>query len=388
MAFMGLALRSKIVFELPSINYNHLLEAHSHFGLGGWATLTLMVILVKELLPKSRQILNLYQWVLGSVLFFAWGMLLTFVFGGFNTISTVSTLCFIICNYLWGGIFLSDLARVKIDPTVKLLAVCAVLCLILSTSGLLTISYIYFSKSFDAFLYRNALFTYLHFLYNGFFTLAIFAVLFHRISILKKVENNRNREWFAKALCVSVIPSLFITYLWQDPNFWIRIIAILGCLTLLICFYLFLRIIVSIKTIYRYELSALRVIMFISMSSFLLKIFLQGFTVFPIIGNAIFGNRPVIMGFLHMVFLAFVTLFILAYIIQERVLNLQIRWINIGIYLFVSAVVLNELLLLTQGLSTMLVAGSVVFPWLLWLTGIVFFLATVFLILGRLLSKK
>lgn len=389
MAFLGTVLRSKIVFELPFINYNHLLEAHSHFGLGGWATLAIMTMLVRELLPESANNRSLYEWLLGSVLFCAWGMMITFMIWGYNTISTVSTLCFIGLNYFWGWIFLRDLLKKNIDSAVKLLAVCSVICLILSTSGLLAISYIYFSKTFDAFLYRNALFTYLHFLYNGFFTLAIFSILFNHVNQKKdNMTSTRNMRRFAKALCISIIPSLFITYLWQDPNNWIRFIAIIGCFLLLICFYLFLANTASWQTLYKQEKPVVRWLIFISLSSFLLKIFLQGFTVFPVIGNAIFGNRPVIMGFLHMVFLAFVTLFILAYFIQRGILDSKLKWVNAAIYLFIVAVVINELLLLTQGLATMLVAGSAVFPWLLWLTGIVLFAATLLLIFGRIQSRK
>ena len=389
MAFLGFVLRSKIVFELPFINYNHLLEAHSHFGLGGWATLTIMTMLIRELLPESSRKKEIYQWILGSVLFFAWTMLITFMIWGYNGISTVSMLCFIMLNYFWGGVFLKDLLKTKTDSTVKLLAGSSVICLILSTSGLLAISYIYFSKSFDAFLYRNALFTYLHFLYNGFFTLAIFAILFNLV--IQKTDgrvSNGNMQWFAKTLCLSIIPSLFITYLWQDPNKWIRIIAILGCIVLLICFYIFLKTMASLQSIYKHQKPVIRWLIFVSLTSFMLKIFLQGFTVFPVIGNAIFGNRPVIMGFLHMVFLAFVTLFILAYFIQEGLLNSHMKWATTGSYLFVIAVVINEMLLLTQGLSTMLVAGSIVFPWLLWLTAIVLFLATLFLVFGRIQSRR
>jgi hypothetical protein len=387
-AFLGMILRSKVVFALPFINYNRLLEAHSHFGLGGWATLVIMTLLVSELLPASLHKKLVYQWLLRSIIICAWCMLIAFLLWGYNTISTVSSICFIILNYFWGGVFLMDLLKTRAQSSVKLLAICSVFCLILSTSGLLAISYIYFSKTFDAIFYRNALFTYLHFLYNGFFTLAIFALLFNHIgqNISKLVR--KNIRWFSITICASVIPSLFITYLWQDPNLWIRLIAIIGCLLLLVCFYLFLKTAVSLQAIYRSEISAIRFLMLISMGCFMLKIFLQSFTVFPVIGNAIFGNRPVIMGFLHMVFLGFVTLFILAYFIKEGILNPQMKWVNVAIYLFTIAVILNETLLLTQGLTTMLMAGNMIFPWLLWMTGIVLFLGSVLIAYGRIQSRK
>ncbi len=90
----------------------------------------------------------------------------------------------------------------------------------------------------------------------------------------------------------------------------------------------------------------------------MLKIFLQSFTIFPVIGDAIFGNRPIIMGFLHLVFLGFVTLFILAYFIKKDLLNSKTKWTRIAVIAFAVAVILNEVFLISQGFAAMLINGS------------------------------
>ena len=387
-AALGLVLRSKMVFALPFINYNRLLEAHSHFSLGGWATLVIMVILVRELIPETLNKKPVYQWLLGSIFSCAWFMLLSFLIWGYSAIAAISTICFIFLNYIWCGVFLTDFLKTKTESSVKLLAISSIVCLILSTSGPFIIAYIYFSKTFDAFLYRNALFTYLHFLYNGFFTLAILAVLFKGIGQNISVKAARHRRWFSIAICASIIPSLFITYLWQDPNNWIRLIAVAGSLLLLFCFYSFLMTAVSLRSAYREEKTGTRFLILISLGSFMLKLLLQSFTVFPAIGNAIFGNRPVIMGFLHMVFLAYVTLFVLAYFLRNGILNSERKLVNVAIYIFAIAVITNEVLLLTQGLAAMLIAGSMVFLWLLWITGVGLFSGSVLLLLGRMQTRR
>jgi hypothetical protein len=115
-------------------------------------------------------------------------------------------------------------------------AVSSIVYLILSSSGVIIITYIYFTKSFDAIFYRDALFTYLHFQYNGFFTLAIFALLFNLLDKRTSVKAKGNIYRFSVTLCISVIPSLFISYLWQDPNLWLRMIAIMGSILMLTSF--------------------------------------------------------------------------------------------------------------------------------------------------------
>ena len=131
------------------------------------------------------------------------------------------------------------------------------------------------------FFTETALFTYLHFQYNGFFTLAIFALLFNligkRISVGTKISIYR----FSVVLSISVIPSLFLSYLWQDPNFWLRVVAIVGSLLMLMSFCLFMICVPSLRTIYKEEKSVVRFLVFLSMGSFLLKICLQSFTIFP-----------------------------------------------------------------------------------------------------------
>ena len=382
-ALLGLVLRSKIVFALPFINYNHLLEAHSHFTFGGWVTLILMALFIYELLPESVSQRPIYQWLLGSIATCAWGMLLAFAVKGFSTVSIVLSLCFVLLTYLFGVVFIRDLLRAKLASCVKLLAVTAIVYLILSSSGVIFITYIYFTKSFDAIFYRDALFTYLHFQYNGFFTLAIFALLFNLIDKRISVKAKRYIYRFSTALCISVIPSLFMSYLWQDPKLWLRIIAIIGSMLMLLSFYFFIILAQSVRTIYKEEKPVLRFLVFLSMGSFMLKIFLQSFTIFPAIGDAIFGNRPIIMGFLHLVFLGFVTLFILAYFIKKGLLDSETIWTRIAAIVFAVAVILNEVFLISQGFAAMLINGSSIFPWLLWTTGSLLFVGSLLIAIAR-----
>ena len=50
--------------------------------------------------------------------------------------------------------------------------------------------------------------------------------------------------------------------------------------------------------------------------SFGLKMFLNVGTIIPALGHAVYGDRPVIIGFLHLVFLAFVSFFLHGILIE------------------------------------------------------------------------
>ncbi|HXB44627.1 MAG TPA: hypothetical protein VNV85_11240, partial [Puia sp.] len=243
-------------------------------------------------------------------------------------------------------------------------------------------------KSFEAFLYRDALFTYLHFQYNGFFTMAIFALLFNHLSKNISAKTQKNIYRFAISLCISTVPSLFLSYLWQDPNQWLRLIAVAGSVLLLLTCFAFIISARSLLSNYLDQKPVIRFLVLLSMSAFLLKLFLQCFTIFPEIGNAIFGNRPIIMGFLHLVFLGFVSLFILAFFTKINLLDGEKTSTKSALLVFAAAVVLNEALLITQGLATMFIPGSALFPWLLWIAAICLFLGTILIAIARIQTNK
>src|SRR4249920_3166166 len=95
-AFVGMILRSKIVFSLPFIDYNRLLDAHSHFAFGAWATLALMFLLVYEVLPESLFRKPVYQWLLAGVALNSWIQLFTYFFVRNGDLSNFFSTLFII----------------------------------------------------------------------------------------------------------------------------------------------------------------------------------------------------------------------------------------------------------------------------------------------------
>ena len=369
-ALLGLLLRSKILFALPAINYTHLLDSHSHFAFGGWITLALVVLMVSRLLPPGQGQKKIYQWIYLSLSISSWIMLLTYYLEANSTLSALVSGLFIMSTYLLAWVFIRDIRSIGLDRTISLLAIAALACLVLSSAGPLTLDYLFATRSTNAIVYRDALFTYLHLQYNGFFTLSVFSLFFHRIQPMLPFAGRRAIRRFSVALVISIIPSLFLSYLWHDPHGIFRIIAVSGSFLVLLSLTLF---ILSSKRLLQavggFE-SIVRFILYLSFGAFVLKSFLQGFTIFPALGNAVFGNRPMIIGFLHLVFLGFTSLFILAYYAQEQVLDTKSRFSRIALILFSLGVVFNEGVLLSQGLGAMFLQSSVFTPWFLWIISI------------------
>ncbi len=385
-ALLGMALRSKILFSIPFLDYNRLLDAHFHFAFGGWVTLALAVLLVYNLLPATLYGKASYKWLLISILTSAWLLLLSSPLPANSISSSFFSTLFILVNYVFAWFFIRDIVKANISKTVRLLAVSSVVCLILSSFGVFTLAYLFASKSLNSFAYRDALYSYLHLQYNGFFTLAVFALLFQKLEPKMTLDAKTKSYQFSVLLCASTFPSLFLTYLWRDPNDVYRVIAVCGSVLLLLSFIWFVRLIPALKELAKSIHPLIRYMSYLCMAAFSLKIFLQSLTLFPEVGNAVFGDRPVIIGFLHLVFLGFVTPFIFIWFAQSGFLNIRLAFTKLSLIIFTIAVLLNEAVLMTQGLGAMLIKSSQIFPWVLWVLSIFLLIGAVLIAIARIKS--
>ncbi len=384
---LGFILRSKILFSLPGINYLNLLDAHSHFAFGGWVTLALLFLLVRELLPESFGKRSVYPWLFGGIVLSTLGILLTISFNNKSFLAGFFPDLFILITYVFGWFFIKDIRKSGAGKTVSLLCISAIISLILSSAGPITLTYLHAIKSFHTFLNRDASYVYLHLQYNGFFTLAVFALLFHKLNPKISIRSRQHFYGFSVLLCVSIFPSLFLNFLWQDPNNLFRIIAVTGSILIFISVTWFIVSALPLLKYARMAMPVVRYILFLSTGAFVLKMYLQSFTIFPSIGNAVFGDRPAIIGFLHLVFLGFVSPFILAYYVQISMLNIKIKLTGVALILFMTGVVFNEIILMLQGLGAMFLKSSYLFSWLLWGISILLMMGTISIFTARIKSR-
>lgn len=339
-ALLGVLLRCKQLFPLPFIQYKYLLHAHSHFAFGGWITLALLALLIYRLLPPASFVKPVYQKILYGILITSLGMLCSFPFQGYGLFSIIFSMLFIVFTYWAAFELIRDLRHAQLPAASKNLAVSALLYLCLSSVGPFLLAFLLASGIHNATLYNNAIYTYLHLQYNGFFTLAVFALVFHTRPVA--------RERFSFVLNLSVLPSMCIAYLWSMPGIWIGVIAIVGALLLIwsaACFVF----------LFPIRIGSL---MKLSMLAFLLKQVFLAATIVPAIGALIFYNRPMIIGFLHLVLLGFVTLYLLANFIRTGLLPGS-RYV----YIFLAGILLNEALLFLQGVGVMFAFNSYLFQW-------------------------
>ena len=382
-ALLGMTLRTKLLFTVRFIDFKNFLSAHSHFAFGGWVTLALMILFITNLLTSAQQQKRTYQWILWGIELNALGMAVTFPFEGYALLSIIFSTLFIFFTYAFSWIFFRDLRKTSVEPLVKSLANAALAFLVISSIGPFTLAYILATKTGNAILYRDAIYTYLHFQYNGFFTLSVFALFLNQLLERSDLVSKGKIRSFVVFLCLSVVPALFLSLLWHAYNIYIRGLAIVGCALTIITLAFFSRIAFK-KTVYSiYKSSTARTLLALSMISFTIKMLLQVGTIIPSLANAVFGYRPIIIGFLHLVFLGFVTFYILSHFIKENVFPFEKLISKTAIVFFSLAIVVNETILLVDGIGLMFSTTNPIYAWLLWIASILLFTGACLILAAR-----
>lgn len=372
-AFWGFVLRSKILFPIPFVDYRNVISAHSHFAFAGWVGLCLVTLLIYNLLPQQLSQKKFYQFILIGTEISSLGMVAFFPFEGYSATSIFFSSLYIVMNYVFAPVFIKDVLQSVNDKSTRLVSIASVASLLLSAIGPLGIVYILLSKSGDSILYRDSIYTFLHFQYNGFFTLAVVALFFQFLHT-KGIAAGHRLQTFALFLTLSVLPALALSLLWHN-HFIYYVFAAIGALFILLAVRHLIPFFTSFGENKLFSSLLAKRLGLFALVSLLLKMVLNVGTLIPSLGDAVYGNRPVIIGFLHLVFLGFVTFFILSRLLEAGYFTRHQKIIRFPFYVFSFGIIANETLLMLQGLGILFKTNSNIFNWLLW--G-----ASIFLLLG------
>jgi hypothetical protein len=218
----------------------------------------------------------------------------------------------------------------------------------------------------------GAVFYYLHFQYNGWFLFVIFGTLNEQIaSQTKKFDFKRNFN----ILAIAAIMTLFLSIPSIDKQNMLGIVIFAIVIMQFLVFISFLRnttegngppLLLNNKI----KIPLMRIVTF----AILIKGILQVLILVPSLDQYAFGLRPVIIAYLHLVLIGVVSFYIFHYLIKERIL-LMSENLNKGLLIFLLGFILNEIVLVLQGLSWLNIVG-------LPLTNETLFLAAILMLVG------
>ncbi len=383
-AALGVFLRLFAVFEIPG-TYRYLVHTHSHIALLGWVYTALLTLIYRVFL-KDKPIAKKYRRIFWSTQITLAGMLLTFPFTGYALFSIIFSSLFLIVSYWFAYFFFKHTtAAQKKTQSYKLIRI-ALWYMILSSIGPWSLGGIMTTVGSASPWYKNAIYFYLHFQYNGWFLLALFGIFF---CILERRSYNLPQKVFRRffiLLNLGVILTLFISILWMRPPFIFYLLALTGGALQMIAFWVFL------KELFSKGLNILRslpqktkLLLKIIAITLGLKLFAQFIGSFPVAIDIISRNTDFVISYIHWMFLGVVSISIFAFLNYYRLLRISVPVFVIYLVGFFS----TEALIFYRGVSSWW--GTLPIPNISFFianASVVILIAAGFLLLNQFLRKK
>lgn len=344
-ATAGVLLRFKTIFSLPWLNYKFLLHGHSHFAFAGWVSMFLMAALIGNFpVAMAKKYERLF--LLNALA--AYGMLASFPFQGYGAVSISFSTLSVFISWWFAYLCWKDYSSQSGSKLAARLTHWALAFLVLSSAGTFYLAFLMATKVNHPDLYFGAVYFYLHFQYNGWFFFTILALVLGRLPV---VLQDRLRP-VLQVLAIATIPAWVLSALWMRLPTWMYLTA---CIAAIVQLYAYLRMVALVFSgkAFQSVVPAVRFLWVLSLIALSVKFLLQTGSIFPALSQYAFAYRPVVIGYLHLVLLGFVSLFNFGWMMHHGLIRLRTGILPAAAWLFLAGFLLTELTLMAQGITAM-----------------------------------
>jgi hypothetical protein len=352
-ACLGLTLRYAFVWEIPWIKYKHVMHAHSHVAMLGWAYMILSFFVWRVFARGLRNRTYNALFAVGELSVI--GMMISFPIQGYGLYSIAFSTTFLLAALYYLYLVLRQLSNRK-GADITLMKT-AISWFVISTLGVWAMGPIMAGRGIASLYYYMAIQFFLHFQFNGWFTFVILALFFNQIREMGIPFSERDFRRFYLLMTTSCVLTFALALSWAEPDEALFVSNGLGVILQLLSLVFFLRTINgSARRAFRAKMESFPFLFYqVAFVSFVAKIIIQSAVVIPAIAVISYTIRLYVLGFIHLILLGSITAFVLGYgfsigAIQYKRLVSRLGWI-----LLLSGFVLTETILFGQG--TMLWAG-------------------------------
>ena len=342
--FLGVIMRMYQVIEMD-FNYKNILHIHSHIALLGWVY-TALTTLIFQLFLAEKNIERSYRRLFWSTQISIIGMMVTFPFTGYALFSIIFSTYFLINSYVFLRLFLKHTSKEQKKTNSYKLIRASLWLMALSSLGPWALGGIMNTLGSTSSWYRNAIYFYLHFQYNGWFLLALIGLLF---SVFERYSINVTRKSFQIFYCLflsGIFLTFFLSVLWMNPPLFYNYLGGFGSVLQIVAFGLLLKILWKNKkniliNFSNYNFTIVKIIGVL----YAAKLVLQLIGSVPYYAAKFSSNIDFIIAYLHWIFLGIVTISLFVLLKNYKLLK-----INKAIMLvYFLALILTESLLFYKG---------------------------------------
>ncbi len=352
-SLLGVTLRYKIAFSLPFINQKFLLEAHSHFAFAGWISQVLMAFIVKYLYEKDVNIqMKKYQRLLLANIITAYGMLLSFPFQGYGAISIIFSTLNIFVSYAFAFFVWKDLNSLKTKCVSHNWFKASLAFNAFSSLGVFLLAFMLATKSVQTNLYLATEYFFLHFQYNGWFFFACMGLLQAYMISKNIAPANKIGKMIFWLFFIAAIPAYFLSALWLPIPIWVYVMVVIAAAMQCVGFIILMNHLVKSRKLVAQNLSKqTKLLWLFALIALVIKLSLQMVSVVPSLSTLTVGFRPIVIGYLHLVLLGVITIFLIGYFTEVNAVHHKSFYT--GVTIFVTGIIINEILLMIEGAAAL-----------------------------------
>ena len=374
---VGVMMRYNMAFSLPGFNHKFMQESHSHFAFYGWVSAGIFLFVTKYLSENYPKInLKKYQYLMISNQIGSYGMLFTFLYGGYFWLSIVLSSIALFTGFAYFIFLLIDTKSNK-NPEIMWLKSGAFFATF-SAIGIFGLAYFSSKKEEFDVLFRACTYFYLHYQYNGFFIFSCIGLLL--ISLKKlgiEIEEKLNKTIFY-LLFFGCFLGYGLSILWieMNPIFYgffilISIDQLFGAILFLNC--------IRKTDLFNNQNFIQKLLISVFGFAFILKFLLQGLSAIPALGVFAFININIVIAYLHLVLLMGISLFLIWKILQLVEIEFN-KLLKFSILLLVFGIVCNEIVLALSGIfSIFYIPFLSAKYWLLFVSVVIMFSIGIFI---------
>ncbi len=343
-ACLGLSLRLFAVADIPA-NYKFLVHTHSHIALLGWVYTAFSTLLV-YLYCRNELNSSLYRKIFWFAQICIIGMLFTFPFTGYALFSIIFSTLFLIATYFFAWFFLKKVpVRQKNRNSYKIIRA-SLWFLIISSVGPWSLGYIMTALGNTSSWYRNAIYFYLHFQYNGWFLVALTGIFLFLLEERGFHMKEKLFKTFYYLLNGGVVLSFFLSILWMKPAPIFYILAATGGFLQLAAYYLLFRHMMMEK-VSAFFPAKLLFILKLTGVFFTIKLVAQLAGAIPAVAEIVTLNTDLVIAYLHWIFLGIISLSLLAILDHYRLLKFS----KSSFIIYISGFMLTEFFIAYRGIG-------------------------------------
>ena len=344
-ALLGLVLRLFQLIEFP-FDYRFMVHTHSHVALLGWVYTALTTLIYKSYLSKAsidKKYRNLFWFTQITII----GMLFTFPFTGYALFSILFSTLFLFASYVFMWLFIKHTSEEqKRSHSYKCIRV-SLWYMVISSLGPWALGMIMNTAGSGSDLYRNAIYFYLHFQYNGWFIMALIGIFFYILEQNSIKLPSKTFQLFYWSMNIGVVATFGISILWMKPPNIIYLISVFGSLSQLFAFGILIKWLSPFREqIKSFNSKSSYLLIRITALFFLIKLLFQMLGSIPYVASIISSNIDLVIGYIHWTFLGVVSIAALSFLYHFKLIHLTKR----AIFLYLIGFFLTEGFIFYKGI--------------------------------------